>query len=451
MCSILGKRSVLIVAYYFPPWGGGPVLRTLKLVKYLQPLGWQVSVLTAEPRYYEALSYDPELLREVGPAVRLARTRSLQPAGSLARGLQAEAVGGPRTGPSVARLMMPLARRAHRLLVPDDKLLWIPFALYGGLQLVLELQPQVIYVTVPPHSTALLGLALSRIARRPLVLDIRDDWIGNPLYRRGWQVRSKIEARMERAVVRSASSVIVPTDASKGALASRYPDISDRIHVVPNGFDDQDIELAREVEPVDRAATNPDQLRCIYAGLVTARRDLVPLFQAIQRINRRAPGSVHLQIAGFLTREATEALASLGLDRDVTELGYLAHLKALRLIMHADVAVLVSTEGEGARTAVPSKLYEYVACGRFVLGLVDRGATRELIERHCWGMVCGSDDSAGIERALAELLDRKQAGSLGLTGEAIRNVDRYTRRAQAGVVSKLLDAAIDEDPTRAKM
>jgi hypothetical protein len=40
---------------------------------------------------------------------------------------------------------------------------------------------------------------------------------------------------------------------------------------------------------------------------------------------------------------------------------------------------------------------------------------------------------------------------LGLTGEAIRNVDRYTRRAQAGVVSKLLDAAIDEDPTRAKM
>ena len=81
-----------------------------------------------------------------------------------------------------------------------------------------------------------------------------------------------------------------------------------------------------------------------------------------------------MEIAGFLPQDMRNSLDCLGLRQSIKELGYLPHLEALRRIMDADVAIVISTEGEGARTAVPSKLYEYVACDSVVLGLVDPGA-----------------------------------------------------------------------------
>jgi hypothetical protein len=48
----------------------------------------------------------------------------------------------------------------------------------------------------------------------------------------------------------------------------------------------------------------------------------------------------------------------------------------------------------------------------------------------------------GIERALTDLLIRKQARTLDLSTDAIREADRYTRRAQAGVVSKVLETVM---------
>ena len=250
------RLSVLIIAYYFPPWGGGPVLRALKLVKYLQRINWQVCVLTAQPHYYEAVSDDPELLAEAGPAARIVRTRSLHPTGTLARGMVAESVGASRSNQPGARILMRLARLAHQLLVPDDKLLWLPFALRAGLLLARERRFDVIFVTAPPHSTCLLGLALHRLTGIPLVVDLRDDWIGNPLYKRSWGVRKRIEAAMERRVVHAASAIVVPTDPSCRALADRYRGLADRLHVIPNGFDEEDIERARLLPPTGRREPN---------------------------------------------------------------------------------------------------------------------------------------------------------------------------------------------------
>jgi glycosyltransferase involved in cell wall biosynthesis len=431
------QRSALVVAYYFPPWGGGPVLRVLKLLKYLDRFGWRLSVLTAEARYYEAVSEDPELLQEISGRVAVVRTKSLQPAGSLARGLQAEAIGGQRTGWTLARTFMPFARVVHELLVPDDKVLWIPFAFRAGLRLIRTRRPTVIYVTTPPHSAGLIAMLLARITHTPLVLDVRDDWIGNPLYARTSKLRGALERWMELAVTRTSSAVIVPTDESKDLHLCRHPEASGRVHVVANGFDPDDVQRACELEPVHY----PDaRLRLIYTGLLTARRDLTPLLQAIRDINRRIPRSVRMAIAGFVTRDAREAIAALGIASDVQELGYLPHLHALRRVIDADAAVLLSTQAEGARTAVPSKLYEYVACGTPVFGLVDEGATRRLLERYGWGIACAPDNSEAIEAALDELVARKQADTLGFTPEAFQAVQRYSREAQARVVARVLES-----------
>ena len=427
-------RSLLVVVYYFPPWGGGPVLRTLKFVKYLARLGWRIRVLTADPAYYEPVAYDPRLLEEIEPGTRLEQTRSLQPRGALARGLVAAATGAGRPAWLLRRLM-PLARLVHGLLVPDDKVLWVPFALGRGLRLIREEPPDVIFVSAPPHSSTLLGLALSRCARRPLVVDFRDDWVANPLYRRG-RPRGAIEARLETAVAAGSAALVVPTPTSAQRLRARYPCRSQRVHLVPNGFDEDDLDRAREL--LSQLVQTSPALTCVYAGLLTQRRDLGPLLLAMQRIQQRAPGSVRLVLAGFVPRAVARRVTELGLVEQVEYLGYVSHLDALAHIMRADVAVLLSTEAEGAATAVPSKLYEYVASGTYVLGLVDPGATRDLIVQHHWGAVCAPDDAEAIEQALLDLCARKQHGTLQLTVDARQRVAAYSRRPQSELLSHIL-------------
>ena len=60
----------LVVAYYFPPLGGGGVNRTLKLVRGMAAAGWQPLVLTVDDA---AWTRDPDLLAQVPARARVLR------------------------------------------------------------------------------------------------------------------------------------------------------------------------------------------------------------------------------------------------------------------------------------------------------------------------------------------------------------------------------------------
>src|SRR5512142_2020915 len=70
------QRTVLVVAYYFPPMGLSGVQRTLKFVKYLPEFGWRPTVLTVTPTGYYAQDYT--MLEEI-KQIRIERAGSLDP------------------------------------------------------------------------------------------------------------------------------------------------------------------------------------------------------------------------------------------------------------------------------------------------------------------------------------------------------------------------------------
>src|SRR2546423_13955156 len=78
------RRRVLVLAYFFPPLGGAGVQRTLKFVRYLEPLGWDATVVTSRSRLYPAR--DPSLMEDVPGGARIIRTRAL-PLASWARAI----------------------------------------------------------------------------------------------------------------------------------------------------------------------------------------------------------------------------------------------------------------------------------------------------------------------------------------------------------------------------
>jgi hypothetical protein len=69
-------RKALVLAYRFPPQGGGGVQRTLKFVKYLPQQGWLPIVQTVSNPYWPL--QDPTLLSEVPPSVKVHGTRTFE-------------------------------------------------------------------------------------------------------------------------------------------------------------------------------------------------------------------------------------------------------------------------------------------------------------------------------------------------------------------------------------
>ena len=68
-------KNVLVIAYVFPPIGGGGVQRTLKFVKYLPAFGWRPLVLTSKQAVFDY--FDHTLVDEIPSEAKVYRTTSL--------------------------------------------------------------------------------------------------------------------------------------------------------------------------------------------------------------------------------------------------------------------------------------------------------------------------------------------------------------------------------------
>ena len=70
-------RKVLIIAYYWPPSGGGGVQRWLKFVKYLPQFGWEPIVYVPENPEYPSIDYS--LLNDVSPDLKVIKRPIFEP------------------------------------------------------------------------------------------------------------------------------------------------------------------------------------------------------------------------------------------------------------------------------------------------------------------------------------------------------------------------------------
>ena len=188
-------RRVLLIAYNFPPVGGAGVQRPVKWAKYLRRFGWDVTVLTTENPSVPVR--DDSLLTDLPNDVRVVRARTWEPDYRVKQSL----VGADTARPSFWQRMKSaakgLARRCVKLaLQPDPQVLWNPNALRVGAAVLSEQPHDAILVTAPAYSSFLIGAALKRQFRLPLILDYRCTFTFGMMCLLQWRVRSTLRRRL---------------------------------------------------------------------------------------------------------------------------------------------------------------------------------------------------------------------------------------------------------------
>lgn len=440
------QQRVLMIAHVFPPFFSvGGSIRIVKFIKYLTAHGgWRPSVLTID----DSKEYDTQrkagsesLLQDIPEDVTIHRTRAGEPSVELLERGRSLRKRSRIAAPIITLLSRLRGWLKHILLLPDENITWLPFAVRAGFKIIRSEGSDLIFVTCPPHSAALVGVLLKWLTRRPLVVDFRDDWVDTPWFKQKSRFAQLVERWQEWLVVHTANRMILVTSWSQAAFRQRYPRVNpDRFTFIPNGCDLQDFDTAQKSAPRQDEKT----LTIVHAGLLTAsddwKRSPEGFFDALCRLHDTRPelwSCLRVVFTGKLPDEYRDMAAQRGLSGHVEEAGFLPWDDLLALMASADL--LLTINYEGFATLIPGKIYEYWAVGGApILLLGDDGAAGQLIETHGIGMRADPYDVDAIEAALRKVYDHKRRSQpIRISKDGIH---RYDRAYLAGELRQLLDA-----------
>lgn len=382
------SRSILLVAYFYPPCSDAGAHRPAAMAKYLRRLGHRVTVLTTAA--YGRLSDD-------GPQ-GIVRSGDLQLVRARLRG--SDRVQGMYEADTYSPRFHPLSR----VLVPEPLVLaWVPFALRHALRLHREAPFDAVITTSPPESAHLIGRALQRRGAA-WVADVRDAWTFEPLRPRfPTTAQRRLDERMERRLLGSADVVTCVSRPAADDLRAR---VGANVELVPNGWDP---ELSAGPSPSPAGTEgllDPERTSLAYTGRFGSYgRDPRPLIAALHALAEDEPAlaaRLELVLAGPYTEAELEVLRADVSPARISVLGSLPRARALALQRAADALLLIASPG---RTQLANlKLFEYLAAGRPVLALAGGTEAGRIVSETGGGDVVRADDPAAITAALRRLL-----------------------------------------------
>jgi len=415
------KRRVLIITDAFPPEvGGGSTIRIAKFSKYLARLGWRVTVLTTGMKRADQ-GADLESIAELRN-VRIVRIPVPFP---IRGGLSAV------TGKSVNRRSLIRAILAF----PDGLIRWVPFVVAAALTRVCN---TTIFATVPVFSSALAGALVKAITGCSLVIDVRDDWALNPAQSYDFHFRRVMDLLLEKCVYRAANLIVCTSDAILESIEKKHgPHFRNKLIVVPNGFDPEDFQ--------GRKSEKTGNFVLTYLGVLNPTKTPQYLFQGIAGAISRQPeirGLIRIRLVGMTAPWIRDLARRVRID-DILELpGFVPHTQSIDYMLSSNVLVLILFQEEGGASAVPGKLYEYLASRRPILGLVCRGETRNILKDSGVARICDPSDISAIKDAILEFFNGWKNGTLNKISIRDSFFKQYNRADQARVLSQNMEQLI---------
>lgn len=394
-----GIRNLLMICYYYPPLRDVGCKRSVSFSKYLQRYGYRpfvLSVRNPDPFYCNlgtesapegvTAYYCPSIVNLSKFLGRLD--------GALSR--------------VFALTGCTLKRDVFRdiFATPDLFWGWIPLAVVNGVRIVHKKKIDVLYVSCPPFSAALIGVLLKRLTGKPLICDFRDVFaIDDPALR--WihsmpRFRKTINKKILGLVIQKADRVISATEEVAERYRRMFPFFRDKVSAIHNGFDQDTVPSGLPVEKFDKFTV-------VYLGqfyFYAMKHE--PFFQALSILKRAGRiGTSNFQFLFF--GDSPEAIERLAAENDVSDL-----VKASSRIPQGEVSLLVSKSHlqflRVVPFSIPTKLFEGIMMNVPFIATVSDGEAASIIREFSPGSYVVSDESAEkIAESLVDAMERRRS------------------------------------------
>jgi glycosyltransferase involved in cell wall biosynthesis len=404
---------ILIVTHYFPPEVGAPQARLSGLAKLWAAAGDEVTVLTGMPNHPTGVippAYRGKLrLEERVDGYRIVRTWVYatpnkgvvkKTLGHLSFMVTSCAVGAPRVG-----------------------------------------KVDVVVVSSPTFFSIFSAWLVARVRRAQFVVEVRDLWPA--VFTDLGVITNRIIVRLlealELAAYRAADAVVVVTEGFRDNLLERGVPGS-KVHTVRNGADLERFPAA----PGDHSrrrqwlGAGPDEVLVLYIGAHGISHGLPAVVDAADEL-RGEPVHVALVGDGAMKDEISCQVARLALT-NVTLRSSVDPEEVPDVLAAADICLVPLRDVPLFRTFVPSKLFEYLAAKKAVIGSV-RGETAGIL-RDAGAFVVEPEDPTALADAIRKLADDPaQRETMGERGRAYV-AEHFDRRALADRYRALLESVV---------
>ena len=377
---------ILFLTHYFPPEVNAPASRTFENAKRWVGKGHRVTVITCAPNH---------------------------PAGILYAGYKNRLVQWDRIeGIDVLRVIT--------FISPNEGFLkrtinYFSYMLSATFFCLLVKKVDVVLSTSPQFFCGMAGLLVSKIKRRPWVLEIRDLWPESILTVGAVKNRLVIGIlkKIERFLYCSAHHVIAVTHSFKRHItAVGIP--ADRISVLTNGAD---LERFKPGQSNDLRASLSLEGKFVasYIGTHGMAHHLETVLEAARLVDRKS------QVCFLLVGDGAER-QNLLRQKETSQLSNVIMLpqqpKELipEYLSLSDACIVLLKKSELFKTVIPSKIFEAMAMERPVILGVE-GESEEIIRQAECGICIEPENAKALANAVLMLhRDRELSRKLGENG-----------------------------------
>ena len=409
---------ILLVSAYFPPEIGAPANRAYEFALRWSRRGHAVQVLTGFPNH--PTGEVPAPYR--GKLWRLFLRESLEGAEILRCWL----------------IPAPNRRAWQRLLNYGS--FFVSSCLLGlGAR-----RPQVVVATSPHLLTGLTGWWLSRAFRVPFVLEIRDLWpeslvasgVGRDsslLIRGVGRLAAFLYARADRIVA------VTEKIAVKVRYSWHMP--AAKVAVIEHSVDGARFQPARPPGWSNGLADLNGHPVVSYIGTLGQAHGLTQLLEAAGRVGAEDPQVRFLLVGEGAEKDLLIEKANKGRLQNVRFLPKQPWEEIPRLINRSSLCVACLKPGETFKTVMPTKILEYLSCGKPVV-LAGAGHAREILEASHGGITVEPGDVPGLAAAILKFT--RDPALQQRCGEAGRRyvLERFSPETRSDSYLQLLEGLI---------
>lgn len=293
--------------------------------------------------------------------------------------------------------------------------------------------------TSPPILQALTAYAVSRLKRKPFLLEIRDLW---PEFAIDMGIlRNPILIRMAKALEKFLyhhADIIVANSPGFIPYITKYGVSTEKIELVPNGVDTSMFDVSTEKVDRIKKELNPEgKFVVLYTGAHGPANDLGTVIDAAERLKHYSDILFLFVGDGKDRSRLVEKAKHLSL-RNVVFLPAKPKREMSEILAACNVCIAILKAIPMFTTTYPNKVFDYMAASKPTILAID-GVIREVVEKASAGMFVKPGDSNGLSLAVLEYY-----GDGNLCAKHGRNArkfveENFDRRDHAKMFEQILE------------
>ena len=428
-------KKALILTYYWPPCGGVPVQRWVKMARHLRSFGW-------EPVIYTALNGEMPVIDETLEAtlpdgLTVVRRPINEPYSMYKR------LTGLRKEDKINAAFLQEKKKSGRMhelavwirgnfFIPDARKFWIRPSVNFLIQYLKKHPVDAIISTGPPHTMHMIAMGLAKNTGLPWVADFRDPWTKIDYYHELHLSKraDRLHHKLENEVLNTATKVVTVSRHWADDFNSKN---NGNTVVITNGFDERDFS----------SPTNETESGFVlhHVGMINKARNPELFWKAVRNLcdsDVKFNQLIKIRLTGKTDFSVQSCIEKYQLQEKIIKTDHVDHATAIAMMRRSPVLLLLLNDTQDILGRIPAKVFEYLAARRPILAVGNpEGDAAEIIISSKAGEVADLNDLHSIQDALRKLFDNYLLGKLFTDPE---NIQRYSGAALAKNYADLLNS-----------